>query len=149
MDKPQEVRIEPMAGEHLDELVELEKKAFTVPWSRGMFEEELKNPLATYYVLLIDGRLAGYGGMWMVLNEGHITNIAVEPSLRRMGAGRRILEHLLSEGEKRGVDSFTLEVRQSNEAAKKLYLSCGFKMAGIRKNYYSDNGEDAVIMWRE
>ncbi|WP_246798121.1 ribosomal protein S18-alanine N-acetyltransferase [Alkalibacter rhizosphaerae] len=148
MDRPMTMKVEPMSLHHLDAILSLERSAFAIPWSRGMFEEELKNPLARYYVLQLESQVVGYAGMWVVLNEGHITNIAVAPSNRRMGIGKRLLEHLLGEGEKMGVDSFTLEVRKSNGAALALYGSCGFVPAGIRKKYYSDNGEDAVIMWR-
>lgn len=149
MDRKVTMDIESMTEKHLDGIEELEKKSFAVPWSRAMFIQELNNPLATYFVLLMNGRVAGYAGMWVVLDEGHITNIAVDPDCRRLGAGRRLLEHLLSAGGKIGADSFTLEVRRSNKPALALYLSCGFEAAGIRKKYYSDNGEDAVIMWRK
>lgn len=142
------ITFEPMNANHLEAIMALEVLAFAVPWSRTMFEEELKNPMAHYYVVQLDHHLVGYAGMWKILDEGHITNIAVSGAWRNRGVGKRLLEHLLEQGQKLGIRSFTLEVRAGNAPALALYVACGFKAVGVRKKYYSDNGEDAVIMWR-
>ncbi len=131
----------------LEQVLIIENKSFGVPWSRGMFEEELANTNAFYKVIEINGSVIAYGGMWKVLYEGHITNIAVHPDFRRKGLGRKVLSNLFIEAGKQGVHFLTLEVRVGNEAAIRLYESLGFEVKGRRKRYYSDNHEDAFIMW--
>ncbi|SHE66511.1 ribosomal protein S18-alanine N-acetyltransferase [Alkalibacter saccharofermentans] len=143
------VVILPMRSEHLDSVVALELRCFKVPWTRDMFEEELENPLARYFVIVTEGDIAGYAGIWHIHGEGHITNIAVDEPYRGKGFGKQLLNNLIKKGAAEGIDTFTLEVRKSNASALGLYMNCGFKAAGIRKNYYSDNGEDAVVMWRK
>ncbi len=130
-------------------MTELDEICFTVPWSRNDFEKELRgNPLALYIVACEGPNMIGYAGVWCIVDEGHITNIAVHPDHRREGIGRKFLALLIAEAEKRsGTTKFTLEVRVSNEAAINLYEEAGFREAGRRKNYYSDNKEDAAIMW--
>ena len=93
-------------------------------------------------------KVVGYVGMWVILDEGHITNLAVDPAYRRKGIGRALLEHLITEGKKRGVRFLTLEVRSSNLVAQQLYRKLGFYEAGVRPGYYQDNQEDAIIMWK-
>lgn len=137
----------PMGFSDIDALVSLELASFSVPWSRQMLEEELYNPQACYRVLECQGRIAGYAGMWKILDEGHITNIAVHPDFRRNGYGRRLICELLDIARREGIIAVTLEVRVSNLPAISLYESLGFKQEGRRKRYYSDNNEDALIMW--
>jgi len=133
-------------------LAELDQRCFAVPWSEQSFEEDVvKNPLAFYLVAESDqGELLGYAGIWMIVGEGHITNVAANPEYRRKGIAKAILTQLFDICENQhGIDAFTLEVRPSNDPAIALYESFGFETAGRRKGYYEDNGEDALIMWRQ
>lgn len=131
------------------QMAALDKICFTVPWSLESFEQELTvNDKAIYIVAEIDGQLAGYAGMWQILDEGHITNVAVSPEHRRQGIAAAVLNTLIVEGGRRGISAFTLEVRASNMAAQELYRGFGFQSAGIRPGYYEDNKEAALIMWR-
>lgn len=130
-------------------MAEIDKVCFSVPWSEKSFEEEIKNNhLAFYVVAEIGDKIVGYAGLWQVDVEGHITNVAVHPEFRRKRIAEALISVLIDHTKKNGVLSYTLEVRASNEAAISLYLKHGFKPAGIRKGYYMDNGEDAIIMWR-
>ena len=95
-----------------------------------------------------DGSIAGYIGMLCVLDEGEITNVAVAEGFRRQGIGERLLSSLLQAGRKEGVDSFTLEVRESNSSARRLYRKLGFQEEGIRRNFYEKPTEDAILMWK-
>lgn len=143
------VLILPMTPEDVDEIVEIEKLSFSTPWSRSALLGELRYPRqAVYLVARVKGRVVGYVGMWAVVNEGHITNIAVHPVYRGQGVGTRLLSFLIAVAESREINALTLEVRQSNVRARRLYERMGFVASGIRTGYYSDNNEDAVIMWR-
>lgn len=142
-------QIRPLERQHLDGLLEVETLSFPTPWSRDTFEYELEtNQLATYLVALVGDKVVGYGGMWVVLDEAHITNIGVHPLYRRQGIGQGLLRGLLLEAIKKAVKSLTLEVRESNKAAQALYGQHGFLVQGRRKNYYQNDQEDALIMWR-
>lgn len=130
------------------QMAELDKICFSVPWSLDSFVQELSaNGRAVYFVADIDGEVAGYAGLWQILDEGHITNVAVAPKFRRRGIAAAILETLLAESRACGIRAFTLEVRASNTAAQELYGKFGFRSAGQRPGYYEDNKEAAVIMW--
>jgi ribosomal-protein-alanine N-acetyltransferase len=123
---------------------------FSAPWSEESFEKEIReNRLAFYIVAEINGIMVGYAGLWCIVDEGHITNVAVHPDFRRRGIGEALVSVLLDHTVRNGILSHTLEVRASNEAAITLYSKFGFQPAGFRKNYYEDNGEDAIIMWRK
>lgn len=127
----------------------LDKTCFACPWSEDAFKKELdKNSLALYLVAEDEGEILAYGGLWQVAGEGHITNLAVHPDFRRMGIAAKILDKLLDITGDNGIECHTLEVRESNEAAIKLYEKFDFKPGGIRKEYYEDNLEDALILWR-
>lgn len=142
------LRIERMELEHLDEVLEIERASFPTPWLRQAFLSELcNNPVAHYYVGLVDDRVVGYGGMWVILDEAHITTVAVHPDFRGRYIGERLVRHLLAEARGLGAKRATLEVRSSNRAAQSLYRKLGFASRGVRKGYYSDTNEDAVIMW--
>ena len=136
-----------MEYKDIDSILDLEHKCFSLPWSKGMFEDELVNPNAIYLVLEISGRICGYAGMWKIINEGHITNVAVHPDYRRKGYGTLLIKSLIQYAMDNGIEALTLEVRVSNTAAISLYESLGFRVEGRRKRYYSDNNEDAYIMW--
>ena len=143
-----DIDIAAMTPLHLDRVMEIEQACFTAPWSKGTFYRELvSNPYANYIVALAGEAVAGYAGTWLVLDESHITNIAVAPEWRRHGIGRKLMEELLRISLGQGARSITLEVRRSNVAAQNLYQSFGFVVAGVRRGYYTDDNEDALIMW--
>lgn len=127
----------------------LEKQCFTTPWSYESLRYDIvENNRALYLVAEIEGEICGYAGIWKIVDEGHITNVAVAPAHRRKHIASALLESLFRVTERAGIVRHTLEVRAGNEGAIRLYESFGFKADGIRKGYYEDNGEDALIMWR-
>lgn len=141
--------IEAMKLSDLERILEIEQASFSTPWSRQSFLHELlENERAVYLVYRENERVWGYIGMWVVMDEGHITNLAVHPVFRRRGVGRRLIEALTEESIHRGVRHLTLEVRKSNIPAQELYKGLGFVSMGIRRQYYLDNMEDAIIMWK-
>ena len=143
------VRIVPMNGDHLDEVAELERICFSVPWSRNMLAEELDNLLSAFLVALDDNdRVVGYAGLQVVLDEGYITNVAVRPECRRQGVAAKLLQVFLEFAKANRLAFLTLEVRASNYDAIALYGSRGFRSVGRRKNYYEHPKEDAIIMTR-
>jgi len=134
----------------LDEIMEIERLSFKTPWSRESFESEImENNLAYYLVLEYKGHVVAYGGLWFVIDEGHITNIAVHPVCRGKGWGETLVREMVIFASAKGVKRMTLEVRTKNEPAIKLYEKIGFAGHGIRPGYYQDTGEDALIMWIE
>jgi ribosomal-protein-alanine N-acetyltransferase len=140
--------VEAHAG-HLDDIMVVENLCFKIPWSKESIEEEiLHNGMAVYLTAVAKGHAVGYAGMWKVFDEGHITNIAVHPEFRKDGVGSELLSGLIERGRKSGITALTLEVRKSNTAARALYTKFGFIDGGLRKAYYADNNEDAIIMWR-
>lgn len=142
------VKYRMLGQQDIDDIYEIELECFTVPWSYdGLSRDIIENPCAIYIGAFDGTELLGYAGMWVILDEAHITNIAVRTSRRGEGIGRRLLHGLMRIARRAGADGITLEVRPSNAAALHLYESVGFKKAGLRKKYYSDNGEDAYIMW--
>ena len=144
------VRIVPMNADHLDEVAELERICFSTPWSRNMLAEELDNALSAFLVALDDdGRVVGYAGLQVVLDEGYITNVAVRPECRRNGIAAKLLQVFLDFAQANGLSFLTLEVRASNYGAIALYGSRGFRSVGRRKNYYEHPKEDAIIMTKE
>ncbi len=149
-EKKQKIELQKMIFEDIEQVCEIENLSFTTPWSRESFESEIsKNSLAKYIVAKVDGKVAAYGGMWIVLDEGHITNIAVHPDFRGRQIGENIVQALFQIAKDSKAAHVTLEVRASNEVARNLYKKLGFVDSGTRKGYYSDTGEDAVIMWKD
>ncbi len=136
-----------MLPEDADEVAEVEKKCFPVPWSRESFWREASNENTLYLLILNDDEIIGYAGTWISFEEAQITNVAVVPEYRGNGNGRALMEELIRRVKEKGVTAMTLEVRPSNVVALGLYESLGFKDCGRRPKYYSDNGEDAIIMW--
>ena len=127
---------------------EIDRLSFPASWSENAYRSELDNPCAWYYVLEREGRIAAMAGMWLILGEGQITTIAVHPDFRGQGLGRVMLRALLHAAkDELMVTDMSLEVRVSNLVAQNLYRSMGFVEEGLRKKYYEDNGEDALIMW--
>jgi len=141
------INIRPMCEADLDAIMAVEVASFHTPWTRNDFEGELVNPLA-YYLVAEDDGVIGYVGSWIIFDECHITNIAVSPEARKRGIGDALLKTLISDAEEKGVVATTLEVRPSNAPAIHLYEKYGFTVEGVRKRYYADTGEDALIMWR-
>lgn len=137
----------PMVYGDIDAIVALEKATFSMPWGRDSFESEFSNLLARYMILEEDGQIAGYAGMWVILDEAHIMNVAIAPSRRGRGLGRELMNHMIQLAANEGAKRMTLEVRPSNNMARKLYQKLGFYECGVRPAYYSDNGEDALLMW--
>ncbi len=141
--------IRPMQTRDLIAVWEIEKLCFSIPWTKNAFLIEIAdNRCARYFAAHIDEKVIGYGGMWLMIDEAHITNIAVHPSYRKMGVGYSILKAMIYEALRNGADKMTLEVRVSNRKALNLYSRVGFRAEGVRKRYYSDNNEDALIMWK-
>jgi ribosomal-protein-alanine N-acetyltransferase len=136
----------------LDEVMEIEPVAFgSHHWSRQSFVNELNNPGGHYYTATcpVTGGLIGYTGFWLIGEEAHITTLAVHPDHRRHYIGERLLIHDINEAQKVGASWMTLEVRVSNDSAQRLYYKYGFKNLGVRRNYYQDNNEDALVLWTE
>ena len=144
------VRIVPMNADHLDEVAELERICFSVPWSRNMLAEDLDNLLSAFLVALDDNdKVVGYAGVQIILDEGYITNVAVRPECRRQGIAAKLLQVFLDFAKANQLAFLTLEVRASNYDAIALYGSRGFRSVGRRKNYYEHPKEDAIIMTLE
>ena len=134
----------------LDGVLEVEAVSFVKPWTRDMFAWELQNPKISYIYVLREGkeRVAAYCSCWLIFEELHINNLAVRPEWRGRGFARALLEHVLSEAARLGARRATLEVRRSNEVARRLYEGVGFAVAAIRRNYYTSPPEDAVVLSR-
>jgi [ribosomal protein S18]-alanine N-acetyltransferase len=143
--------VETLEEKDLDGVVEIEEASFTNPWTRQMFQWELQNVGVSYaYVLRTPAwPVAAFCTIWVVLDEIHINNIAVRPECRGAGTGRTLLEFVLRLGAGLGARRATLEVRRSNAAALKLYERLGFRLAGVRNNYYANPVEDALILWKD
>lgn len=142
--------IRTMRIEDLAEVTTIEKVSFPTPWSIHSFATELRdNEYARYYCLELEGRVIGYMGLWFILDEGHITNVAITPDKRGQRLGEFLMRSVMNKMAQEGMERMTLEVRVSNHAARRLYERLGFQEAGIRKGYYVDTKEDALIMWVE
>lgn len=134
----------------IEQIVALEQICFAVPWSReSIIKDMTENKLAFYLVAELNETVIGYVGIWNVIDEGHINNVAVSPLYRRQHIGTVLIDTLIKATTEAGIKRHTLEVREGNEAARALYSKFGFKEAGVRAKYYEDNNEDAIIMWRE
>ena len=145
--------VERMSIAHVEAVHAIELESFSIAWSKQSFVQELtKNKLAFYFVAKdVDGKtdkVVGYAGLWHVVTEGHVTNVAVAPACRGKGIGSMLVERILAFAVEKDMIGVTLEVRVGNKAALSLYKRHGFLSAGIRKNYYTDTGEDAIVMWR-
>ena len=144
--------LEPLGGDDdLDGVLEVEAQSFTNPWTRAMYAWELQNRSVCHiYVARTTAcRVAAFCAFWLVVDEIHINNVAVLPLYRGRGMGSAVLRHVLDEARRLGATRATLEVRASNEGARRLYERLGFHVAGVRPNYYSSPVEDALILWRD
>jgi len=146
-----QIRIVRMEKAHVNDVLKIEEQAYGEHhWSKESFFGELSNELAFYYSAFdLNGDLVGYAGTWHILDEAHITTIAVRPDMKRKKIGEAILNQILEDCYKDEIKYITLEVRVSNIAAISLYEKYGFKSLGSRKGYYQNNNEDALIMWTE
>ena len=137
----------PLTAAHISQAAEIERLCFSDPWSEKMLAEHLANPCSLTLAAVGDtGRLLGYVGLLAVVDEGYITNVAVRPDCRRQGVAAALLDALEAQGRARELTFLTLEVRQSNIPARALYEKLGYVQAGLRRNYYENPREDAVIM---
>jgi ribosomal-protein-alanine N-acetyltransferase len=144
--------IEPLRDDtDLEGVLEVEAESFTNPWTRAMYSWELQNRSVCHIFLVRteDCRVAGFCAFWLVFDEVHINNVAVRPQFRAQGIGTALLQRVLAEARQLGARRAMLEVRASNEGARRLYERLGFYVAGIRRDYYTDPVEDALILWRD
>ncbi len=133
----------------IDGVLAVEQQSFMTPWSREGFVNEMSNELSYYLVMVDAGKIIGYAGMWLIVDEAHVTNVAILPTYRGQGLGDKLMSALLEHAKNRGAVRMTLEVRASNAVAQGLYSKFGFISQGRRRNYYTDTKEDALIMWCE
>jgi ribosomal-protein-alanine N-acetyltransferase len=138
-----------MRNTDLDDVIDIEERAFASPWNRGMYVRELERLDACYLVAKTGRQLVGYGGVLVILDEAHIMTLAVREECRRQGIAMRILLELIARSEEMGARFLTLEVRKSNQPAIALYEKLGFQIMGERRHYYIDNLENALIMWTD
>jgi [ribosomal protein S18]-alanine N-acetyltransferase len=144
---PVSVRVEAMRLDDLPAVQSIEQASFTTPWPAHAYRNELEtNRLAQYLVVRADSDVVGYAGVWLMVDEAHVTTFAVHPAWRRRGIGERLLLAVIDVAVARGAREVTLEVRLSNLPARRLYEKYGFRPVGLRPNYYSDDREDALIM---
>lgn len=143
------LEIADMNDETVKSVADLERLCFTPPWSLDSLRAELANPLAVFRTASVNGTIVGYVGMHHVIDEGYVTNVAVNPGYRRCGVACTLMDSLIGYGRENGLHMITLEVRESNMAARELYKNLCFKDVGRRKNFYSSPAEDAVLMTLE
>lgn len=141
------LRFEPLEASHIAAILEIEQVINTAPWSEKSFRNELTHPHGVFLAAIGDGRIVGYGGFWMVVDEAHITTIAIAPEQQGKGIGKKLMIELLTRAKSRQMTCSTLEVRASNETAIRLYERLGYVTTARRKSYYPDNREDAIVMW--
>ncbi|MCX8052817.1 MAG: ribosomal protein S18-alanine N-acetyltransferase [Armatimonadetes bacterium] len=141
------VELRRMRREDLPRVMEIERECFPKPWSESAYLTEISNRSAYYVVAVADYQIVGYAGMWIIMDEAHVTTLAVARTHRRLRIAEQLLVNLLDEAIRRGARRATLEVRQSNEAAQSLYRKFGFTPVALRKGYYTDNRENAIVMW--
>jgi ribosomal-protein-alanine N-acetyltransferase len=141
------LRFEPLQESYIPAILEIEKTSNTAPWSEKSFKNELGHKHGIFLVGLNMGEVVAYGGVWLVIDEAHVTTIAVAPQLRRQGIGQRLMIELLDRAKAQGMVCSTLEVRASNLGAIAMYEKFGYSITATRKGYYPDNREDAVVMW--
>ncbi|MDO4168226.1 MAG: ribosomal protein S18-alanine N-acetyltransferase [Eubacteriales bacterium] len=144
-------QIREMQEQDIEQVERIEKETFSVPWSEKSFIDACTTPENIYLVCIADGEVAGYCGLWTVLGEGNITNMAVSQHYRRKGVGKALMQEMEKRGRQKDVSVFFLEVRESNTPARTLYETMGYEQIGIRKRFYEKPVEDAVIMskgWR-
>jgi [ribosomal protein S18]-alanine N-acetyltransferase len=143
-----ELTIRKMELNDINQVMFVEIASFTSPWTEEIFKQELiENQHAHYYIMTIDEKVIGYVGMWIVLDDAQITNIAILPGYRGQKLGEKLFRFAMQKAVSLGVTRLSLEVRVTNVVAQKMYRKFGLVPGGIRKNYYTDNHEDAIVMW--
>ncbi|WP_291547581.1 ribosomal protein S18-alanine N-acetyltransferase [Clostridium sp. HMP27] len=144
-----EIEIRVADLEDIFSIYEISTLCFPISWSITSIKGELtSNTHARYVVAVENDIVVGFAGLWIIVDEGHVTNIAVHPDFRRKGIGTLLMDKLMFISKNENLIGLTLEVRKSNLSAQNLYKQFGFIEEGVRRNYYSDNGEDAIIMWK-
>lgn len=144
----EEVTFRKMTVDDIDAVYDIETKSFSLPWTKeAFFYEMIDNEHAYYVIAETEKGIVGYCGMWLVMDESHVTNIAILPDERGKKLGERLMKAAMEIAKEQGAVLMTLEARVSNHVAQNLYRKLGFKNGGIRKRYYSDNYEDALVMW--
>jgi len=144
------ISLQTMKRKHVREVLDIERRVYPRPWSASLFFSEISQRKTRHYVVaLSDKQLVGYGGLMVHQDEGHVTTIAVDPDFHHRGIGARIMLDLFDEARRRGAQTLALEVRVANWPAQRLYAWFGFRPVGVRKNYYAETGEDALVMWVE
>ncbi|MFN2607975.1 MAG: ribosomal protein S18-alanine N-acetyltransferase [Acidimicrobiales bacterium] len=144
------VHLVPMRRRHLRSVLRIEAQVYPRPWSISLFVSELAlRSTRAYWVARVDGAVVGYCGLMITVDDGHVTTLAVDPAWHRRTIGSRLLLTLAREAVRRGATALTLEVRMSNVAAQELYRRFGFRPAGVRKKYYVETNEDALVMWAD
>jgi ribosomal-protein-alanine N-acetyltransferase len=141
------LRFDPLQESHIPAILAIEGRTNTAPWSERSFRNELDHKRGIFVVAILQGEVVGYGGVWMVIDEAHITTVAVAEEHQRQGIGEKLMVHLLKLAKEQGMLCSTLEVRAGNEPAIKLYEKLGYVISARRKGYYPDNREDAIVMW--
>ena len=150
IDNKLKISIKNLEKDDIDEVDKIAQLAYgTHHWSKDAFYSELQNKLARYYVARLDNQVVGFAGFWSIIDEAHITTIAVSPEFKRKHIGETLLKAILDECYEQKVKYLTLEVRESNIPAISMYEKYGFQSFGVRKGYYQDNNENALIMWTE
>lgn len=145
---PEGFHFRDMCMEDVPRIAALEMQCFRSPWSEGSLRDEMRNKLAHYRVLENpEGLVIGYAGMWTFLGESHVTNVAIAPEYRGQGLGRALMKNAMQTALQHKAHTMSLEVRESNTVAQNLYSSLGFTREGLRKHYYSDTGENALVLW--
>lgn len=146
--QPDRLTIAPMTSSDIPAVTRIERASFSTVWPSDAFHNELRtNKVAHYFVGRVDGAVVGYGGIWVILEDSHVTTLAVDPQHRGCGFGERLLLRLIDEALERGAAWMTLEVRESNAVAQTLYRKYGFTTVTMRRGYYSDDNESALVMW--
>jgi ribosomal-protein-alanine N-acetyltransferase len=141
------IRYELLKEAHIPKILEIEKESNSAPWSEKSFRNELDNGQSVFVVAILGSNIVGYAGLWLCIDEAHITTIAVGPDFRQQGVGKALMIQLLRRAQDSDIACSTLEVRSGNEAAIHLYKELGYVEAARRKGYYPDNKEDAIVMW--
>ena len=142
-----EIEIRPMTRKDVPVVHEIERACFRTPWSKMALFSELRNDVAHYRVVEQEGRVIGYAGMWVLFEEAHLTNVAILQAYRRNGYAKRLMLAMMACASRLGAEAMTLEVRRSNLGAQSLYEQLDFIQNGMRPRYYSDTGEDALLLW--
>lgn len=148
-----EILVEKMGLKDLGDVVSIERNSFSFPWTEGMFEKEIQLPISSFFIMRLkedeNCNTAGYAGFWKIGKEAHIINLAIAEKFRRKGFATKLLEHIIKFAGSLGLKRAILEVRVSNLPAQGLYIKAGFSNIGMRKKFYPDNNEDAIVMVRD